>query len=140
MTNELKEKIKHFINDGEPFIRHNHIRVADVDDGMAVVELEVHPDSMNRWDSPHGGLLFTLGDMAAGTATLTVRQESCMTLNASINYIAAIGSAGKLIATGRVRQGGGKVSFCDVEICDEGGRLAARLSTVMYFTGNKLDL
>lgn len=140
MTNERKENIKHFINDHEPFIQHNHIRVVDVDDGMAVVELEMHPESLNRWNSPHGGLLFTLGDMAAGTATLTVRQESCMTLNASINYIAAVGDAKKLIATGRIRQSGGKVSFCDVDICDETGRLAARLSTVMYFTGKKLDL
>ena len=140
MTNERKENIKHFINDHEPFIQHNHIRVVDVDDGMAVVELEMHPESLNRWDSPHGGLLFSLGDMAAGTATLTVRQESCMTLNASINYIAAVGDAKKLIATGRIRQSGGKVSFCDVDICDEAGRLAARLSTVMYFTGKNLDL
>lgn len=140
MTNERKENIKHFINDHEPFIQHNHIRVVDVDDGMAVVELEKHPESLNRWNSPHGGLLFSLGDMAAGTATLTVRQESCMTLNASINYIAAVGDAKKLIATGRIRQSGGKVSFCDVDICDETGRLAARLSTVMYFTGKKLDL
>lgn len=140
MTDELKEKIKHFINSYEPFIQHNHIRVADVDDGMAVVELELHPESMNRWDSPHGGLLFTLGDMAAGTATLAVRQESCVTLNASINYIAAVSDAKRLVATGRVKQSGGKVSFCDVEICDEAGRMAARLSTVMYFTGEKLDL
>lgn len=140
MTNERKENIKHFINDHEPFIQHNHIRVVDVDDGMAVVELEMHPESLNRWNSPHGGLLFSLGDMAAGTATLTVRQESCMTLNASINYIAAVGDAKRLIATGRIRQSGGKVSFCDVDICDETGRLAARLSTVMYFTGKKLDL
>lgn len=140
MTDQLRENIKHFINDGEPFIRHNHIHVTDVDGGVAVVELEICPDSMNRWNSPHGGLLFTLGDMAAGTATLSVRQESCMTLNASINYIAAIGAAKKLIATGRVKQSGGRISFCDVEICDETGRLAARLSTVMYFTGENLNL
>ena len=140
MDELLKEKIKHFINDAEPFIQHNHIRVMDADDGMAVVEAQVQDESMNRWASPHGGLLFTLGDMAAGTATLTLRQEQCVTLNASIHYIAAVGHAKRLVATGRVRQGGGRVNFCDVDIRDESGALAAQLSTVMYFTGEKLDL
>ncbi|MBQ0037685.1 MAG: PaaI family thioesterase [Clostridiales bacterium] len=139
MTEERRQNIKNFINN-EAFVSYNHIRVTDVDDGMAVVECELQQESMNRWDSPHGGLLFSIGDMAAGTATLSQRLESCMTMNASINYIATVGQAKKLIATGRVTKSGGKVSFCDVEICDETGRLAARLSAVMYCTGKKLDL
>lgn len=140
MTGELREKLIHFINDAEPFILHNHMRVTAVDEGTATVELELRPESLNRWNGPHGGALFTMGDMAAGLAVLTVRQESCMTLNASIDYLAKAGPTGRLAATARVRQSGGKISFCDVEIRDEPGQLIARLSTVMYFTGRALEL
>ena len=89
MTNELKEKLLAYGTKAEPFTVHNHIRVTDLQDGEARVELTLQPESLNRWGTAHGGILFALADIAAGTAILTLRQEVCLTVNASIDFLDA---------------------------------------------------
>ena len=58
---------------------HNHVKIVAVDDGWAQVEVEIHPETLNRWGTPHGGILFTLSDVACGMAILTTRMEACVT-------------------------------------------------------------
>ena len=139
MTEELKRQLLAFGNDAEPFIAHNHIRVTDLSDGTATVELTLEKDSLNRWNTPHGGTLFTMADVAGGMAVLTLRQESCVTVNATIDFIAAASADQTLCAVGKVDQMGGKVCFCTTEIFDGADRLIARLHSVMYFTGKALS-
>ena len=52
MTNERKQCLLKLAAESEPFDIHNHIRIVDVDDGWAKVELEIHPESLNRWGIP----------------------------------------------------------------------------------------
>ena len=63
MTEELRQKLLHSAEGpgAEPFSQYNHMKVTAVDDGTATVELELHPDSLNCWGTPHGGALFTVG-------------------------------------------------------------------------------
>lgn len=140
MTEELKRQLLAFGNEAEPFTAHNHIKVTDLSDGTATVTLRLEEDSLNRWNAPHGGVLFTMADVASGMAVLTVRQEACVTVNASIDFIAAADAAQTLRAEGSVRQMGGKICFCTTEIYDEADKLIARLNSVMYFTGKALPL
>ena len=98
MNEQIKQLILAAAQDIEPFDKHNHIYLIGVEEGMAQVGLDIHPESLNRWGMPHGGLLFTLCDVASGIAVLTVRPESCVTLNGAIDFIAAGPSQGKLIA------------------------------------------
>ena len=128
MTNELKEKLLAYGTKAEPFTVHNHIRVTDLQDGEARVELTLQPESLNRWGTAHGGILFALADIAAGTAALTLRQEVCFTVNAS------------LTAVGHVDRMGKSLCFCHTDITDETGRLLATLRTVMDLTGRPLEL
>lgn len=138
MTDERKEALLALTRDSEPFDRHNHVQIVDVDDGWARVELDIHPETLNRWGIPHGGSLFTISDVACGVAILTVRAESCVTVNGSLDFISAAPATGRLFADGRARKVGGKMAFCDSEIRDESGKLIATGHTVMYFTGKKL--
>ncbi len=138
MTDEGKQQLLQLALDSEPFDRHNHVKIVDVDDGWAQVEVEIHPETLNRWGIPHGGILFTLSDVACGMAILTVRTEACVTVNGTIDCISAGPTSGRLIATGRVRKVGGKMAFCDSEIHDDAGRLITTGHTVMYFTGRQL--
>lgn len=140
MTDKLKQQLLAFGNGAEPFIAHNHIKVTDLADGEATVTLHLEKDSLNRWNTPHGGVLFTMADVANGMATLTLRQESCVTVNATIDFISAAAAEETLTAVGKVRQMGGKVSFCTTEITDGTGKLIARLNSVMFFTGKALPL
>ena len=140
MTEERRQKLLHSAEGpgAEPFSQYNHMKVTAVDDGTATVELELQPDSLNCWGTPHGGILFTLSDVACGMAILTTRMEACVTVSGTIDCVNAGPASGKLIATGRVQKAGGKLVFCDSEIRDETGNLITTGHTVMYFTGKQL--
>lgn len=142
MTNELREKLLRFAQGGgaDAFSAYNHVRVVDVDDGSATVELTLQPDSLNCWGTPHGGALFTMADVAAGTALLTLRQEVTLTVSSSMEFLSAAAGTGTLRAVGRVEKAGGHMGFARTEIRDGDGRLIAVLHTVMSFTGRPLTL
>lgn len=138
MTDEKKQQLLKLALDAEPFDRHNHVQIVDVDDGWAKVELDIHPETLNRWGIPHGGILFTISDVACGMAILTVRPESCVTVSGTIDCLRAGPTTGRIIATGRVQKVGGKLAFCESELHDEMGKLLTTGHTVMCFTGKPL--
>ena len=140
MTPELRDKLLHFCNDNEPFLTHNYMRMADTDDGTATIVLPMHENSLNRWGGAPGGILVSLGDVAAGMAIMSLRQEMVVTGNASIDYLAAASAGSTLTAVGRVDRIGGKLAFCSAEITDETGNVVVRSHTVMCFTGKPLEL
>ena len=140
MTEELKKILLDFGNNKEPFLTHNHLYTADLSDGTATVVLPMCEVSLNRWGGAHGGILFSLCDVATGMAIMSVRQEKVVTVNASIDYLAAASAGSTLTAVGRVDRIGGKLAFCSAEITDETGNVVVRSHTVMCFTGKKLEL
>lgn len=137
MTNELKEKMIALGID-ENYSRLTGLQIVDLDDGRAVLDLPIEPNILNRWGTPHGGAIFTLCDVACGMANVTLRQESCVTVNASVDFIAAAPDHGVLRAIGMVEKQGGKLSFLRAEVRDESGKLIASARSVMTFTGGEL--
>ena len=106
MTKDLYDKLMVFGNDREPFLAHNFMRTTDLDDGTATVTLPMHTESLNRWGGAHGGILFSLCDVAMGMAIMTLRQEMVVTVNATIDYLsaAAAGSTSRELMTSRPTQ------------------------------------
>ena len=140
MTKELYNKLMAFGNDCEPFLTHNYMRTIDLDDGTATVTLPMHTESLNRWGGAHGGILFSLCDVAMGMAIMTLRQEMVVTVNATIDYLAAAAAGSTLTAVGKVDRLGGKLAFCSAEVTDETGKAVVQASCVMSFTGRPLPL
>lgn len=140
MTPELRDKLLHFCNDNEPFLTHNYMRMADTDDGTATIVLPMHENSLNRWGGAHGGILFSLCDVATGMAIMSLRQEMVVTVNATIDYLAAAAAGSTLTAVGKVDRLGGKLAFCSAEMTDETGKVIVRAHCVMCFTGKALPL
>ncbi|MCI6351995.1 MAG: PaaI family thioesterase [Firmicutes bacterium] len=141
MTKDLYDKLMVFGNDREPFLTHNFMRTTDLDDGTATVTLPMHTESLNRWGGAHGGILFSLCDVAMGMAIMTLRQEMVVTVNATIDYLSAAAAAGSTLTTvGKVDRLGGKLAFCSAEMTDETGKVIVRAHCVMCFTGRALPL
>lgn len=140
MTEEIKRQLLLYGNQAEAFIAHNHIKITDLGDGTATVTLHLRKESLNRWHTPHGGVLFTMADVAGGMAALTMRQETCVTVNAAMDFMAAANGDQTLTAVGRVDRMGGKMCFCTTEIFDGMDQLIARFHSTMYFTGKALPL
>ena len=73
-------------------------------------------------------------------AIITLRQEMVVTVNATIDYLAAAAAGSILTAVGKVDRLGGKLAFCSAEMTDETGKVIARAHCVMCFTGKALPL
>ncbi|MBR5217968.1 MAG: PaaI family thioesterase [Oscillospiraceae bacterium] len=140
MTEEYKAKLLRSANEGEPILAHLGITFTDLSDGWAVAKLKQQSVVMNTWGLPHGGALFTMADVAAGVAALTLRPETLVTLNASIDYMDGAAPEGDITAVAKVERMGGKTCFCSVEMYDCNEKRIAALHTVMYFTGGELKL
>ena len=140
MTPELKEKLLRYANEKEPFTAHNHIRVCDIDEGSSRLELDLTEQSLNRWGQPHGGVLFTLADDACGLALSGLRQETCVTVSSTVDFMAPAGDARHLIARGEVTRAGRRTCFCRAEITTAEGKLIAACHSVWAYTGKPLPL
>lgn len=140
MEPELREKILRFANGKEPFSAYNHLEIVDVGDGNARVELHMRPENRNRWGQPHGAILFALADVACGIAMLGVRQESCVTVSSTMDYMAAAGASEHLVARGEVTHAGRRTCFCRAEITTADGKILASCHSVWTFTGHSLPL
>ena len=96
MENETMEQLKKRLNSSSKYLQSNDMRVIDVHEGYAKVEMIIDEQILNGHGFVHGGALFSLGDTAAGAASFATGRDS-VTLSASINYIKP-GIGGKLIA------------------------------------------
>ncbi|MFR6425550.1 MAG: hotdog fold thioesterase [Oscillospiraceae bacterium] len=88
-------------NQFEGFNSHNHVVVTEVGEGTSVVEVEMTQDGMNPLNMAHGGLIFTLCDVATGVAVRTGGRIT-VTLDSSIHFLRAAKDTPKLVAHGRV--------------------------------------
>ena len=140
MTALEKQQVLAFLHQGENFATYNHINMTDIGDGWAKAELQLVPESLNVWNVPHGGALFSLADMVTGTAAFTKRLEPCLTVQSNMDFLAAAAPQGKIFALGKVLRCGRKLCFCEAELTDEKGTLLCKASAVLSFSGQKVDL
>jgi len=82
--------------------------------------------------SMHGGLLYTMADVAAGTSMVFCGKQ-VVTLSAATDYIKAAYS-GKVIAEGRVIAHGKTIGRCEVEVRGEDGTLYSKSHIIMFIT------
>ena len=88
------------------------------------VTLEPRPDLSNHFGSVHGGALATMLDVAMASAARSLHpEEGVVTVSMAMNFLRA--GEGRLTATGRVRQSGRSLVYCESEIQDEAGHLVA---------------
>jgi len=116
-----------------PFNRANGIYAAEVREGYARIEADLTADSLNIWGVPHGGLLFSLADVASGLAAQSTHEGKAVTVSANINFLQSSREK-HLIAVGRERKSGRSTGFFDVEITDSSGALLATGQYIMHYS------
>ena len=105
-------------------------RVAEVEDGRAVVELDVHAGHRHEGGVVQGGIITQIADAAMGMALMT-RQEagqSNTTIELKINFLRPV-VEGRLRAVGRVVELRKTLLFSEADVEDDQGRLVARASS-----------
>ena len=132
-------KIENLDTSMDTFSYENGVRAISIEDGVSLVTAPINPHTVNRWGKPHGGLLFTLADVACGVLLTYTLREATVTVSTTIDFMSTTSDGAKeLRANGRIEKRGGKMAFCSCTVRDDTGKLIARTSSTWMLTGQKL--
>ncbi len=115
-----------------PYYKAMGMSIVEIDDGRAVLRVEIQAAHLNADGIVHGGVLPAIADGAMGNALRTLGGEGSqvMTVEANIQFLRPV-TGGVLLAEGRVVKAGRRVSFAEVDITDEAsGKTVARATGV----------
>lgn len=118
------------------FVLHNHIRITRLDDCYAEGELDICPESLNRWGFVHGGCLVSLADTVGGVAATTTGR-STVTLNNTFNFLRPA-SGTKIKCTARAVKVGRTVAVFRCTLTDDREREVANGDFTFFFTAADL--
>lgn len=122
----LREKIQ-----DEPWAKALGVEYLDVRRGYCRVGLKLDPRMRNFQGYPHGGVIFSLADIAFGAACNS-HGEPAVALSVTINYLAAVQPDAGLVAEARERKQGRRAGFYEVTVETTEGRLVAALHCVAH--------
>ncbi len=133
------EQILKYRQDANGLNKLMHMHVITLDkDGGATVEVELTDELLNPLGMAHGGTIFSLCDIAAGSAAAS-HGLIAVTLDSTIHYYRP-GIAGKtLTAVAYERKRGKKTSVYMVEVHDDEHKHVADAAFTMFYTGQTLD-
>ncbi|RCX17877.1 acyl-CoA thioesterase [Anaerobacterium chartisolvens] len=132
------QKYKEYFNKHDMFSVNNGMSLTDMGEGYATVELTIGETSKNYMGSMHGGLLYTMADVAAGTAIVFCGKQA-VTLTAHTEYIKPAFS-GKVIAEAKMIAFGRTISRCEVEVRSEDGTLYSKSIITMFITDKDIPI
>lgn len=116
-----------------------HMNVITLDkDGGATVAVTLSDDLLNPLGMAHGGTIFTLCDIAAGSAAAS-HGIAAVTLDSNIHYYRPGHPGTTLTAVAYERKRGSKTAVYMVEVHDEAHRHVADAVFTMFYTGQKLE-
>lgn len=130
MSRAALDRVTQFFNEGIPFNVHLGLRIIEIDNGRAVVEVPFRPEYVG--DAPknivHGGVISTLIDVTGGATAFSVleptRELSINTIDMRVDYV-RMGRGKRFIATGSVIRKGSRICVCRVEVVNDEGTLIA---------------
>ncbi len=129
----------------QAFMKTLGVKLIDVKAGMVVMELEFDKSLCQQHGFFHGGVIGTLVDNAGGYAafSLMAAKDSVLSVEYKINLMSP-GDGDKLIAIGKVKKSGRRLTICNVDVMVEksGERkiCATGLCTMMTMENHRDDI
>lgn len=118
------------------FMIHNGMKLAQLWEDHAIVEMEVRPESFNLFGGIHGGVFFSLADCAAGSAARS-KGTKYVTLGNSFEFFRSTKHE-YMRAYASVRHRGKTICVVSVDVKDGEDKLLAGGTFTLFATG-KLD-
>lgn len=126
IDHDLAERIK-----DDPFPRHLGIEIIKLSPGYAKVSLQVQDYMTNILHITHGGVIFTLADVALGIAS-NARGQASVAMSVTINFIKASKPDTVLYATAEEISCGRRTSNYRITIEDDKGKLIALAQGLVF--------
>lgn len=130
------EELKQRLLDSNEFISDNEIKILEISDDHAKLEMKIDKAVLNGHGIVHGGIIFAMADNAAAAATFT-KGRLCVTLNSTINFIRPVVGE-KMIVEADAIFAGRTTGVYDVKVTNDQGTLCAKASFTMYFVPENL--
>lgn len=115
----------------DPWARTLGIEFLDLRRGSCRVRLRLQAHMVNFQGFPHGGVIFTLADVAFGAACNSHGQPA-VALSVSIDYLTAVTADVTLVAEAREVKQGRRAGFYEVSVATEDGRTVAAAHCVAH--------
>lgn len=120
----------------DPWARTLGIEFLELRPGRCRVALTLAPHMVNFQGAPHGGVIFSLADVAFGAACNS-HGEDAVALSVTISYLAAVAPGSRLVAEGREVKQGRRAGFYDITVTAEDGRVVAVAHCVSLRAGDR---
>jgi acyl-CoA thioesterase len=115
----------------DPWAQALGIEFLELARGYCRVALTLKPHMLNYQGYPHGGVIFSLGDVAFGAACNSHGATS-VALSMTISFLAAVTPGSRLIAEARERRQGRRAGFYDITVSTEAGVAVAVVHCVAH--------
>lgn len=126
---------KERVNERNLFMLHNGIRVTELTQECARVEAVITETSKNTMGGVHGGLMFVMAEVAAGTLTRNDGRKY-VTLDSSFRFIQGAGDVDRVEAVASIVKRGKTVSFIHARVyLPETGKTLAEGDFTFYCMG-----
>jgi acyl-CoA thioesterase len=126
ITPEIAEKIR-----AEPWARSLGIEYVDLRRGYCRLRLRLQPHMVNFQGFPHGGVIFTLADVAFGAACNS-HGDPAVALSVTIDFLSAVTSDTTLVAEAREVKQGRRAGFYEVRVTTDDGRAVAAAHCIAH--------
>ncbi|WP_020588247.1 hotdog fold thioesterase [Desulfobacter curvatus] len=131
MGKNREKKINDYIQH-DPFAQFLGVKVEVLEPGHSRVTLTITENMLNFHGITHGGVIFSLGDMAFAAASNSYGQTA-VALNVAINFLKATKSGDCLIAEAIEQSQSGPIALYDISITnDRTGDIVAKSQDLVY--------
>jgi acyl-CoA thioesterase len=115
----------------DPFARSLGIEILEFGTGHSKVAVTVSEQMLNSHHTAHGGVIFSLADVAFALACNSHGQLA-VALNVSINYIAPVAPGTRLLAEATEESLGRRIGLYRLVVTTEDGTLVATCQATAY--------
>ena len=137
MENEVTEQTRELIA-GDRYAAQLGAELMDIKPGWARVTMKLDESHLNFLGLIHGGVMFSLADVAFGAAANSFGSRA-MALSVGIDFMAAPKTTGEMTAEVELVQRAGKTGFYRMKVTDAEGVIVAQCHGWAYHTGKPLQ-
>jgi len=130
MGKEIFEAIRRRVAE-EPYAKKMGLKLVEVDEGYALVEMKFTEDMENVFGMAHGGAIFSLIDEAFEIASNSHGTVS-VALSMSVTYVSSPKKGETLLAEGKEMSRSNRVATYSIQVNTEGGDLIAICQALVY--------
>lgn len=124
--------------DEQPFARRLEMRLVELDEGYAKVEMRPSEENKNFFGTVHGGAIFSLIDQAFGAAANS-HGTVAVAISVTVNYLRPASPEEQLYAEAKEISRTRRISTYNIEVRNKDGELKATSLAMAYRRDEKIQ-